>query len=121
MKPSPTELALLKHLWSAGEQSARELHAAAGEQLGWTYSSTRRTLDRMIEKGLVGVRDAHGVRVYSAAAAKLTTLAELARDFMTNVLETDHPPVAAFTGSRLLTDEEAAELERMLAEEEPDQ
>lgn len=116
--PSPTELALLKQLWVHGEMSARELHDAAGEELGWTFSSTRRTLDRMIEKGLVQTRERHGVKVHSAVAPKVATLADLARDFLTRVLEIDTPPVAAFTGGKLLTDEEAAELERLLSETE---
>lgn len=115
MKPSPTELALLKRLWEGGEQSARELHDAAGAALGWSFSSTRRTLDRMIEKGLVKVRELHGVRVHAAAAPKVATLAALARDFMTNVLEMDAPlQASAFTGSAILTDDEIEELEALL-------
>ncbi len=114
--PSPTELALLKRLWAAGEQSARELHDGAGAALGWTFSSTRRTLDRMIEKGLVATRERHGVKVYASAAPKVATLAGMARDFLTRVMEVDAPPVAAFTGGSLLSDEEAAELERLLAD-----
>jgi predicted transcriptional regulator len=114
--PSPTELALLKHLWTGGELSARELHDAAGEELGWTFSSTRRTLDRMIEKGLVAVSERHGVKVFAAAAPKVQTIAGLARDFLTRVMEMDAPPVAAFTGGKLLSDDEAAELERLLTE-----
>ena len=118
--PSPTELHLLKQLWAAGEQSARELHDVAGVELDWTFSSTRRTLDRMIDKGLVKTRERHGVKVFSASAAKVQTLAALARDFMTRVMEIDAPPVSAFTGGKLLTEDEAAELDRLLSETAPE-
>lgn len=114
-KPSPTELALLKALWANGESSARELHEAAAETLDWTFSSTRRTLDRMIEKGLVHRRDLHGMQVFTAAESKTTTLASLARDFMTRVLELEAPlPASAFADSRLLSDDEIAELQALL-------
>jgi predicted transcriptional regulator len=114
-KPSPTELALLKQLWSRGELSARELHDAAAQELDWTFSSTRRTLDRMLEKGLVRRRDSHGVQVFAAAAGKTATLAALARDFMTRVLELTEPlPAATFADSRLLTDADIEELQALL-------
>lgn len=114
-KPSPTELALLKQLWVRGEQSARELHDAAADELGWTFSSTRRTLDRMIEKGLVARRDSHGVQVFNATAGKTATLAALARDFMTRVLELNAPlPAATFVDSRLLSDADIEELQALL-------
>ena len=116
-RPSPTELILLKQLWANGEQSARELHAAAAEELGWTFSSTRRTLDRMLEKGLIQRRERHGVQVYAAAAGKASTLAALARDFMTRVLELETPlPASAFADSRLLSEADIQELEALLQE-----
>lgn len=116
-KPSPTELALLKQLWAHGEQSARELHEAAVADLDWTFSSTRRTLDRMMEKGLVKRGERHGVQVFAAAAGKATTLAALARDFMTRVLELEAPlPAAAFADSRLLSDADIEELQALLDE-----
>ena len=52
--PSNAELELLKCLWRRKACSARELHDCAGPRLGWSYSSTRKTLERMVEKGLVG-------------------------------------------------------------------
>jgi BlaI family transcriptional regulator, penicillinase repressor len=57
----------------------------------------------------------HGVQVYEAVMEKVGTLAAFAHDFGKRVMEIDTPlPVNMFTGSRLVDDEELAQLERML-------
>lgn len=114
-RPSNAELELLKCLWRQQPLSARELHNAVGESLEWSYSSTRKTLERMLEKGLVQTLDHHGLMVFRAAVGKLPTLAALSADFARRVLEIDGPlPVQAFADSRLLDDEELGQLEAML-------
>lgn len=114
-KPSDSELKLIRHLWAAGRMSAREIHRASAEETGWAYSTTRKTLDRMVEKGLVKVQAVHGLKVYAPARSKLDTLARMIRDFTRNVLETDAPmPVAAFAHSKLIAPGEVKELEALL-------
>jgi BlaI family penicillinase repressor len=51
--PSISELSLLKALWRQQPLSAREIHDAVEAELGWSYSSTRKTLERMLDKGMV--------------------------------------------------------------------
>jgi len=115
MIPSITELALLKVLWKQQPLSAREIHDAAAGELDWSFSSTRKTLDRMLEKQMVDVQVAHGVNVYSARLEKVGTLAAFAHDFGRRVMEIDAPlPVAMFTGSKLVDQQELAQLEQML-------
>lgn len=115
MKPSPTELPLLKALWSNPVLSARDLHGHVSEQLGWSLSSTRKTLDRMVEKGLVVTGERHGVKLYRSGVDKVSTLAMLTRDFARAVLEIEGPvPASSFSGSRILTDAELAQLESLL-------
>ncbi|NRG17892.1 BlaI/MecI/CopY family transcriptional regulator [Rhizobiales bacterium] len=119
MKPSPSELLLLKSLWREKELSARELHEMVAGELGWSASSTRKTLDRMVAKGLVSRRDLHGINVYRAKAEKVPTLAALTRDFISNVLGLKSPPpVSTFSGSNLLSEEELRELEELLARDD---
>ncbi len=114
-RPSDSELKLLRQLWRAPRLSARELHEAVEAETGWSFSTTRKTLDRMVEKGLVGVEPVHGVKTFSAMETKLATMAGLIRDFARNVLEADAPlPAAAFTGSKLLAPDEIKELEDLL-------
>ncbi len=113
--PSVTELTLLKCLWKQQPLSAREIHQQVEAELQWSYSSTRKTLDRMLEKQMVVQQVAHGINVYAAALDKVETLAAFARDFGSRVMEMDQPlPVNMFTGSKLVNRSELAELEQLL-------
>ncbi|MDN2712575.1 BlaI/MecI/CopY family transcriptional regulator [Janthinobacterium sp. SUN118] len=113
--PSVTELSLLKALWKEQPLSARELHARVEEELGWSFSSTRKTLERMLEKAMLVQRSVHGVLVYEANVDKVATLAAFAHDFGRRVMEIDSPlPVSMFTGSKLVDQQELAALEQML-------
>lgn len=121
IRPSNAELELLKCLWREHTLSARELHNHVGPLLDWSYSSTRKSLERMVEKGLVTETSLHGLNVYRAAVSKVATLAALSTDFARRVLEIDGPlPVQAFADSRLLSEAEIAELEALLRDADPD-
>jgi BlaI family penicillinase repressor len=113
--PSITELTLLKALWRQQPLSAREIHDQVAQELGWSYSSTRKTLERMLEKGTVSQQVRHGVQVYEAVLEKVDTLAAFARDFGKRVMEIDTPlPVMMFTGSKLVDAQELARLDQLL-------
>jgi BlaI family penicillinase repressor len=113
--PSATELSLLKALWKAQPLSARELHEHVQDELAWSFLSTRKTLERMLDKALVAQQRAHGVQVYVSAVDKMATLAAFAQDFSQRVMEMDAPLSAAmFTGSKLVDDDELAQLDALL-------
>jgi len=113
--PSATELCVLKALWKRQPLSTREIHDMVAQELGWTLSSTRKTVERMLDKGMVSQATAHGVQIYTPVLEKVGTLAAFARDFGRRVMELDAPlPVAMFTGSKLVDATELAELEHML-------
>lgn len=113
--PSNAELALLKCLWQNEACSARELHTGVADTLGWSYSSTRKTLERMVDKGLVDERSEHGLNIYRAQVGKVATLAAMSADFARRVLEIDGSlPVQAFADSRLLDEHELEQLEVLL-------
>jgi BlaI family penicillinase repressor len=113
--PSMSELSLLKSLWKEQPLSAREIHERVAPELGWSFSSTRKTLERMLEKAMVGQHARHGVLVYEARLEKVGTLAAFAHDFGRRVMEMDGPlPVNMFTGSKLVDRQELEQLEQML-------
>jgi BlaI family penicillinase repressor len=121
MRPADSELKLLRALWGAPRMSAREVHEASLAQTQWSYSATRKTLDRMEEKGLVKIEIVHGVKTYAAARPKLETLAGLIKDFARSVLDADAPmPAATFASSRLLDEEEIAALQALLDRDDND-
>ncbi len=113
--PSISELTVLKALWRQQPQSAREIHEQVAGELGWSASSTRKTLERMLDKGSLRQLNQHGVHVYEAVLEKVDTLAAFAHDFGTRVMEMDAPlPINMFTGSKLVDDDELAQLEQLL-------
>lgn len=120
--PSISELSVLKALWRQQPLSAREIHDQVEEELGWSFSSTRKTLERMLDKGSVRLSVRHGVQVYEATLEKVGTLAAFAHDFGKRVMEMDTPlPVNMFTGSKLVDENELAQLEQMLHDWPEDQ
>jgi len=115
--PSTPELCVLKALWRQAPLSAREIHEAVEDELAWSFSSTRKTVERMMEKQMVTQHVRHGVQVYEALLDKVETLAAYARDFGTRIMELDSPlPVNMFAGSKLVDASELAQLEQMLSD-----
>jgi BlaI family penicillinase repressor len=112
---TPTELDVMNVLWTQGRLSAREIHDTLGERLGWAYSTTRTTVERMVRKGLIEKSAFHGIHIYSATVSRATGLARMVREFASRVLEGSHVPVVSlFAESGTLTDEEIAELRELL-------
>ncbi len=115
MQPTAPELEILKLLWQLQPQTGRELHDQLADVLGWGYSSTRKTLERMVDKGLLAAELQGNQNSYSAQVTKVATLAALAQDFASRVLELKQPiPLAMFADSRLLTADDLQALEQQL-------
>lgn len=115
--PSETELVLLRILWRHKQLSAREIHEASVEKTGWSYSATRKTLDRMVAKNLLTVEPVHGIKTFVTQHSKLSVMAGLISNFAKNVLDTDQPlPAAALISSRHIDEQDIAELEQLLEE-----
>lgn len=115
-EPNPSELEVLKALWSHDRLSAREVHDQIGEAQRWSYSTTRTVIQRMVDKGLVTKDSVHGLAVFAAADRKVDLISRLVRSFTKRVLEADPTalPASAFAGSRLLDEGERAELDALL-------
>lgn len=109
------ELEILKLLWEKQPLTSRELHDELVELLGWGYSSTRKTLERMSAKGIVACDNLGNQNRYRALLDKMPTLAACAQDFASRVFEINGPlPVAMFANSKLLKQGEIADLEQLL-------
>ena len=116
-QPSKSELAILKVLWAEAPLSAREIQEKVGPQLDWSFSTTRTTLSRMAGKSLLQLDTKHGVRIYTPVDSKARTLSGVMREFFDTVLEIKGPlPTAAFHDSKMLSEEEWLELDRLLNE-----
>jgi predicted transcriptional regulator len=114
-RPNATELSILKHLWTAGPQSAREVHDAVGPKQGWKPSTTRTLVSRMEAKGWIKRADVHGLAVYEAALDRTQTLGGLVRHLARQVLDMDGPlPAALFAESPHLSGSELDELDAII-------
>lgn len=117
MQPiTATELEILKLLWQRMPQTGRELHDQLALSLAWSYSSTRKTLERMVEKKLLLQESQGHQNSFRANVDKISTLANLTADFARRVLELDSPlPLAMFSDSKLLSQSEQHALHQQLA------
>lgn len=110
-----TELDVMKVLWKEGRLSAREVHERVEEPLGWAYSTTRTTLERLAKKGAVSKTPFHHVSLYEPEISKARGLARRVLEFAERVLESDPAPVVSlFAHSEALSEEEIEELSRLL-------
>ena len=119
-QPTRPELAVLKLLWKGKALTAREITDIVAPSFDWSYSTMRTVLERMCEKGLLKKRQANGVNTYAPGVGKIALLSNMIQDFTDRVLELDAAPSAVmFANSKLLTEDEVAELEQLLKSEEP--
>ncbi len=114
-QPTAPELEFLKLLWKKQPCTARELHNAIAENFEWSYSTTRKTLERMGQKEFVLIETIGNKKSYTTKLDKVRVLANFAIDFASRILELDSPlPVAMFADSKLIDKSEIKELEKML-------
>ncbi|MEO1406475.1 MAG: BlaI/MecI/CopY family transcriptional regulator [Pseudomonadota bacterium] len=113
--PNETELAILKHLWVQGDQSAREIHNGVSAQFGWKSSTTRTLISRMETKGWIERKDMHGLAVYAAKLDRVETLGSIVRTLARKVLDIDgHLPASLFTESPHLSDDDLDALDAII-------
>lgn len=113
-EPSELELEVLKAFWRGGAMSAREAQALIAPELGWTPSTTRTVIERMVAKGLLARKSVHGLAVYEAQKAKVDVIGGVLRR-LRGLLEIDgRLPASAFSGSQILSADEITQLETLL-------
>jgi len=118
LQPTKPELSVLKLLWRKKALSAREITDEVAPEFSWTYSTMRTVIERMCEKGLLKKKNVDGINVYSATVGKVALLSRMIMDFSDRVLELDAAPSAVmFSDSKLLSEEEIRELEKILKSE----
>lgn len=117
MQITATELEILKLLWQQAPQTGRELHEQLALTLAWSYSSTRKTLERMVDKGLLLQQAVGNQNSFTAKVDKISTLAALTADFARRVLELPDPlPLAMFADSKILSSSEQTALQQQLSQ-----
>ena len=109
------ELEVMRALWKGGRMSAREIHQHAGNSLGWVYSTTRTTVERLAKKGWIRKQPFHGLNLYEAEVSRARGLAGIIRDLADRILGVDYAPVVSLFSENLdFSADEVEELKNLL-------
>lgn len=108
------ELAVLEHVWSAGDVTAKEAHAALGVSRGISVNTVQSTLERLARKALLQrSKRGHAYR-YSARVSREELIADLVGGVVGRLQGDTADSLMAFLDSAEDLDDEA--LARLEAE-----
>lgn len=85
--PTSGEFAILKILWDRGPLTVRDVHTAIAAQSGVSYTTVLKTMQIMLEKGLVSRDDSQRSHVYEAAVSQQTSQSQLLRKVLDMAFE----------------------------------
>lgn len=116
-KPTDAELAVLRVLWERGPSTVREVHdtLAGGRSVG--YTTTLKTLQVMLRKGLTMREEHRGLHLYRARYREQETLRRLVLDLVDRAFggSTSKLVIQALS-SRKASPEDLREIRRLLDE-----
>jgi len=114
-RPSDFELAILRVLWRRGPATVRQIHEDLLQERQQGYTTVLKTMQIMLEKGLLERDDSDKSHVYRPALAEQETQAGMLRDMLAKVFggSTRKLVMAALKESPMSAAEEA-ELKALL-------
>lgn len=83
--PSESELEILQVLWAAGPCSVQHVHEQIVHRRQTGYTTVLKTMQVMLEKGLVRRDDSRRQHIYSAAVAEQQTKRHIAQKLVDRV------------------------------------
>ncbi len=121
-QPTQAELEVLRILWDFGEATVRTVHEKLSPQGETGYTTTLKTMQNMLEKGLVSRTEAGRSHVYSAAIAEENLQKALLGGFLKVAFGGSAKKlVMQALGNHNTTQEEISEIRKMLDELEKNQ
>jgi predicted transcriptional regulator len=117
-KPTPTELELLRALWTLGPSTVKQVHEARqAERPDITYANVLRLMQVMHGKGLLKRDESQRSHVYAAAQAQGSLQTRLLDDLIHKAFAGSGKDLvlAALRGGRV-SDAERDEIQRFLEE-----
>ena len=79
-QPTDSELAVLGVLWESGPSTVRHVHEALGSDRGVRYTTTLKTMQVMVERGLLRRDESRRSHVYSSAIDEKSVRRRLVRE-----------------------------------------
>jgi predicted transcriptional regulator len=113
--PTDAELNILAVLWKLGPSTVREVHAALATESG--YTTTLKQMQVMTEKGLLTRNERFRSHVYEARVPKERTRQQIAGDLLKRAFDGSAKELMlGALEAQPASDEELAEIRRMLAD-----
>lgn len=110
------EWAIIKAVWDKQPCTAPDIQTSLSPSKGWTYSTVRTLMDRMVTKGLLTAKKARHITLYNAAIdrqqAQLSELRYALKHAFDGALK---PMVETLLTSEKLSSSDLDELEAMIA------
>jgi predicted transcriptional regulator len=119
VKPTASELEILRVLWARGPSTVREVHESLSETKDLGYTTVLKLLQIMTTKGTVRRNETQRAHVYEAVLPAEQTKRQIAGDMLQRVFEgsASQLMIHALAG-RTSSPEEITELRRMIDEYE---
>ena len=117
MKISAAELDVMSVLWRSPGLAASDVHQALGNEKDWTSRTVKTLLARLVEKGALRTEEDGRRYLYFPLIAEDAYKARAARQFVDRVFSGRAAPlIAHLADARGLSQDDIAELERLLGE-----
>ena len=119
LKPTASELEILRVLWVRGPSTVREVHDSLSEKKDLGYTTVLKLLQIMTTKGTVRRNETQRAHVYEAVLPAEQTKRQIAGDMLQRVFEGSASQLMMHAlAGRKSSPEEITELRRMLDEYE---
>jgi predicted transcriptional regulator len=119
LKPTTSELEILRVLWARGPSTVRDVHESLSETKDLGYTTVLKLLQIMTTKGTVRRNETQRAHVYEAVLPAEQTKRQIAGDMLQRVFEGSASQLMMHAlAGRKSSPEEITELRRMLDEYE---
>lgn len=117
--PTPAEWKVLRILWEAGPSSSREIATALENSEGWSSSTVKTLLRRLVEKRHLRTKRVGNSFLYSASRSPLRSLRSAGEELLARASGgTVGPLLAHLVRKSRLSDDEVATLRALLDEKD---
>ena len=115
LKPTDSELEILRVLWEKEDATVREVHERLAETKDCGYTTTLKLMQIMFEKGLVLRDDSNRTHVYKANISREKTQKQLLNKMVDALFSGSHSQlVMQALGSHTLSRKELDEIQQLL-------
>jgi len=112
---SHSEWLIMKAVWQLSRTTIREVLEELADETEWAYSTVKTMMERLEDKGYLSSKKVGGSRLYTANIAEDKVKGTATRGFLKQVFDGSiKSMVHCLVNEEDLTDEEAAELTKLL-------